>query len=228
MKKLKGKLIVIEGTDGSGKTVQWRMLAEHFRARGDTVSLVDFPQYDKNSSGLLGNYLREVYGGVADVSPYAASLFYAIDRFDLAYNVRGNMRDWLDAGNIVLANRYVASNGGHQGGKIQEVAALKEFLHWLFDTEYRILGIPRPDINVFLDVPLSVSQKLREKRGAAFRDAHEADEQHLIDADRAYRAMIMEFPDDFVVIECTRGGEILDKEIIHERVWGAVSQKLGL
>jgi len=223
-----GKLIVIEGLDGSGKTVQWKMLGQHFKDKGYHIKFVDFPQYSSASAGLINNYLRDIYGPANDLSPYASSLFYAVDRFDLAHNVRGNMREWLAEGKLVLANRYVASNGGHQGGKIQDSGELKKFLHWLWDIEYGILGVPKPDINVFLDVPFETSKVLREKRGAMFVDAHEADDQHLINAERAYRAMIQEFPDDFVVIGCVEHDILLSKEAIHEKIKKAVSEKLGL
>lgn len=224
----KGQLIVIEGLDGSGKTVQWKMLAQHLKDAGHHIHMVDFPQYSKASSGLINSYLRDIYGKADSVSPYAASLFYALDRFDLAFNEKGNMREWLDDGRIVLANRYVASNGGHQGGKIADETELRKFLSWLFDTEYNILGIPKPDINVFLDVPFEFSKKLREQRAATLTDSHEANEQHLIDAERAYRFMVREFPQDFVVIQCVENGALLSKETIHEKVKKAIFEKLGL
>ena len=226
--KTKGKLIVIEGTDGSGKTVQWKMLGQHLKDNGHHVKFVDFPQYSSASAGLINNYLRDIYGSATDLSPFASSLFYAVDRFDLAHNTRGNMREWLEEGKIVLANRYVASNGGHQGGKIKDEEKLKEFLYWLWDTEYRILNIPKPDINIFLDVPFETSKALREKRGATFRDAHESDEQHLRDAERAYRVMTREFPEDFVVIQCVKDNALLSEEEIHKKIIAAVKEKLEL
>lgn len=228
MEEKKGKLIVIEGLDGSGKTVQWKMLGQHLKDKGYSIKFVDFPQYSSASAGLINNYLRDIYGPADSVSPYAASLFYALDRFDLAFNQRGNMNEWLNEGKIVLANRYVASNGGHQGGKISDDKELIVFLNWLFDTEYKILGVPKPDINVFLDVPFEATRALREKRGATFRDAHESDEKHLLSAERAYRAMAHEFPNDFVVIDCVKGDQLLLKEEIHEKIVRIVSEKLGL
>lgn len=224
----KGKLIVIEGLDGSGKTVQWKMLGQALKDKGQSVKFVDFPQYSSASAGLINNYLRDIYGSANDVSPFASSLFYAVDRFDLAHNVRGNMTDWLNNGRIVLANRYTPSNGYHQGGKISDEEERKKFLHWLFNLEYKILGIPKPDLNIFLNVPLEVSRVLREKRGATFYDAHESNEQHLINAESAFKTMVQEFPEDFAVIECIRDGELISKEEIHEKILKVVSEKLGL
>ena len=120
----KGKLIVIEGPDGSGKTEQWKLLAQRLKTEKHQVELVDFPQYSKVSAGLISNYLRGIYGKPDEVSPYAASLFYALDRYDLSFK----MRQWLAEGKIILANRYVASNGGHQGGKIRNEKERREFL----------------------------------------------------------------------------------------------------
>ena len=223
MNEKKGKLIVIEGIDGAGKTVQWNMLTQKLEADGYDVETVDFPQYGRATAAIIDNYLvREVYGKASDVSPYIASNFYATDRFDLSFR----MRKWLEKGKILVSNRYVPSNGGHQVGKIKDPEELKKFLHWLYDLEYNKFGIPKPDINVFLDIPLEISEQLTESRGK--RDAHESDPDHLANAYRSYHAMIKEFPDDFAVIHCVENGKILPPEEIHESVWKAVSEKLGL
>ncbi|MEK7503294.1 MAG: thymidylate kinase [Patescibacteria group bacterium] len=223
MNEQKGKLIVIEGIDGAGKTVQWNMLTQKLESTGYEVETVDFPQYGRTTAAIIDNYLvREVYGKAMEVSPYAASVFYAIDRFDLSFR----MHKWLKKGKILVSNRYVSSNGGHQGGKITDSEELKEFLHWLYDLEYNKFGIPKPDINVFLDIPLEISEQLTEARGK--RDAHESDKDHLANAYRAYHAMIKEFPNDFAVIGCVENGRILPPEKIHESVWKVVSEKLGL
>ena len=228
MEQKKGKLIVIEGTDGSGKTVQWKMLGQHLKDKGHHIKFVDFPQYSKASAGPLNSYLRDIYGKATDFPPHPSSSFYMIDRIDLTYHKDGNMREWLSEGKIVLANRYTASSGGHQGGKIKDEKELIEFLRWLFLTEYHYFGIPKPDLNVFLNVPFDVSKDLRAKRNASFSDAHESNEQHLINAERAYQIMVREFPEDFVEITCVKNGELLSPEEIHEKVVKAVSEKLGL
>ena len=218
----KGKLIVIEGPDGSGKTEQWKLLAQRLKKEGHQIELVDFPQYSKVSAGLISNYLRGIYGKPDEVSPYAASLFYALDRYDLSFK----MRQWLAEGKIILANRYVASNGGHQGGKIHSERERKNFLKWLYRTEYEILGISKPDINVFLDLPMEVSLRLIKKRGLA-QDGHE-NVQHLKNAHASYHAMIKEFPKEFLVINCMRGRKLRPPEDIHEEVRNKIKEKLGL
>src|SRR3989344_979357 len=218
----KGKLIVIEGPDGSGKTEQWKLLAQRLKKEDHLVELVDFPQYSKVSAGLISNYLRGIYGKPDDVSPYAASLFYALDRHDLSFK----MRDWLGEGKIILANRHVASNRGHESGKIHNARRSKEVLKWLYQTEFEILGIPKTDINVFLDLPIEVSLKLIKKRGLA-QDGHE-NIQHLKNAHASYRTMIKEFPKEFLVINCVRGGKLRPPEDIYEEIWTKVKEKLGL
>ncbi len=218
----KGKLIVIEGPDGSGKTEQWKLLAQSFKKEGYQIELVDFPQYSKVSAGLIGNYLRGIYGKPDDVSSCVASLFYALDRYDLSFR----MRQWLAEEKIILANRYVASNGGHQGGKIHNERERKNFLKWLYRTEYEILGIPKPDINVFLDLPIEVSLRLIKKRGLT-PDGHE-NIQHLRNAHASYHAMIKEFPREFLVINCMRGRKLRLPEDIHEEVLSKIKEKLRL
>ncbi len=208
-----GKLIVIEGIDGSGKTTQWKLLGEVLESRGKSVQYMDFPQYPKLSAALVHNYLRGLYGKPDDVSPYAASLFYAIDRYDLTFQVRA----WLERGNIVLANRYVASNGGHQGGKIADSEARAAYLDWLYDIEYNKLGIVRPDITLFLKVPLEITKQLLKYRGLP-PDEHEKSLEHMEHAYESYQTMIQKYPEEFAVIECTAYGAIISKQEIHQRI----------
>lgn len=215
---MKGRLIVIEGSDGSGKTEQWKLLASRFKKNGYNIELVDFPQYSKVSSGLINNYLRGIYGKPGEVSPYAASLFYALDRYDLSFK----MREWLKEGKVILANRYVASNGGHQGGKIKENHKRKEFFKWLYEIEYNILNIPKPDINVFLDVPIELSKQLVERRGLP-KDEHEQDLEHIKNAYASYRVLLRYFPKDFLVINCMRAGKLRSRKDIHDEIWSKIS-----
>src|SRR3989344_2493977 len=131
----KGKLIVIDGTDGSGKKTQTQLLLERLQNAGYPALSVSFPQYGKKSAGLVEEYLGGRYGQPDEISPYAASLFYALDRFDLSAEIRAA----LDAGKIVITDRYVTANAGHQGGKLKNLSERKKFLAWLYDTEYRVL-----------------------------------------------------------------------------------------
>src|SRR3989338_1874888 len=114
--KYKGKFFVLEGMDGSGKATQTKLLVEALKTKGHDVIKIDFPQYSKASAGLIENYLKGMYGSSSDVGPYRASIFYACDRYDLSFQIR----QWLQKGNIVIADRYLASNIGHQGGKLMQ------------------------------------------------------------------------------------------------------------
>lgn len=227
----KGKLIVIDGTDGSGKKTQTQLLTERFEKEGYRVVSISFPQYGKKSAGLVEEYLNGKYGKADEVSPYAASLFYALDRFDLS----GKIRALLKEGKIIITDRYVDANAGHQGGKIKNADERKKFIEWLYDIEYRILGIPKPDMVFILYVPAEIGQKLvlakqqslyQERRyieGGKKQDLHEADDAHLKAAAASYLWLAEQFPEDHQVVECTREGELLSREEIHEKIWQALA-----
>ena len=134
-------LIAIEGTDGSGKQTQVNLLREHFIQEGRTCVVFGFPQYGKKSAGLVEEYLNGRYGGPDDVDPYTASLFFALDRFDGSVQ----MRKHLASRDIVLLDRYVDSNVGHQGGKIHDTDKRSAYVDWLYDLEFRILELEHAD-----------------------------------------------------------------------------------
>ncbi len=221
MKKGKGKFIVIEGSDGSGKTAQFMRLVARLRKAGRRVATVDFPQYEKPSSYFVREYLNGKYGGWQDVGPYRSSLFYALDRFD----ARPFMHEKLKKGFILVANRYTASSMGHQGAKISDHKKRLSFFKWLHDLEYEVLGIPRPDKSLVLHVPAKIAQSLVDRKGTreyvkgVKRDIHEADVRYLALAEKTYLDMITTFPRDFRLIECTERGTLLSIDEIHERVW---------
>jgi dTMP kinase len=127
MSQYPGKLIVLDGTDGSGKATQLELLKKRLEEEGFEVVTADFPQYNKKSAGLVEEYLSGKYGEAEAVTPYQASIFYAVDRFD----ARAQLRQWLAEGKIILANRYVSANMGHQGGKIKNALERKAFFNWL-------------------------------------------------------------------------------------------------
>jgi len=143
-----GKFIVIDGTDGSGKTTQLNLLKAKLEQDGYAVEVADFPQYNNKSAGLVEEYLSGKYGQADEVSPYQASIFYAVDRFDASTKIR----QWLTAGKIVLANRYTSANLGHQGCKIDNPLERRIFFSWLFDLEYKIFQIAKPDLSIILHV----------------------------------------------------------------------------
>ncbi|MDA2921897.1 hypothetical protein MYX07_01380 [Patescibacteria group bacterium AH-259-L07] len=226
--KQKGKFIVLEGTDGSGKTEQFKRLIKRLRSQGYNVKTVDFPQYGLPSAYFVEQYLQGKYGSWKQVGPYKASVFYALDRFATASQIK----KWLEQGYIVLSNRYVASNLGHQGVKIKTKRARETFFHWVNNLEYNILSIPKPDINIFLHMPAKIAYDLiaqkgaREYLGSKKRDIHEQDITHLQTAEKVYKEITKLFPRDFKTIECVFRGRLLSIDQIAQKVWSVVSKFL--
>lgn len=174
-----GKLIVIEGLDGSGKGTQAELLTERLRQQGEAVRKVSFPDYASDSSALVKMYLSGQFGtDPSDVNAYAASTFYAVDRF-ASYK-----RDWgkfYAEGGIIVADRYTTSNAVHQCSKLPR-EQWDGFLAWLFDFEYRLLGIPTPDAVIYLNVDPAVSQRLmtgRYRGDESKKDIHEGNLSYL-------------------------------------------------
>ena len=161
MKKIKGKLIVIDGTDGSGKATQVSLLETALKKSGYKVKLVDFPEYYNNFFGkFIGHCLTEQYYNFINVHPKIASVLYAADRFESSKEINS----YLEKGYIVLANRYVSANQIHQGGKIKNAKKRSEFIKWLDEMEYGVFKIPRPDLVLYLSVPLELSLKMMKER----------------------------------------------------------------
>jgi thymidylate kinase/thymidylate synthase ThyX len=219
-----GKFIVIEGTDGSGKGTQFKLLKEHLERAGHEVVTFDFPQYDKASSHFVREYLNGIYGSANEVGPYTASLFYALDRFEAATKIK----EALEAGKIVLANRFTASNMAHQGTKFEHIEERRGYFIWLDNLEFMMLKIPRPDMNFVLRVPADIAQGLvdqKETRGYTDkkRDIHEADLTHLERSVQVYDDLCSLFPQDFQRIDCVRGGKLMSVEDIQKIVWEKVN-----
>lgn len=219
MAEQRGTFIVIEGTDGSGKGTQFRLLAEHLRGQGHDVATFDFPQYDQPSSYFVKRYLNGDYGTVDEVGPYTASLFYALDRFEAASAIRQALAE----GKIVLANRFAGSNMGHQGTKFSHAEERRGFFIWADNLEFEMLKIPRPTLSLVLRVPAETAQQLvdqKEQRSYTDkkRDIHEADLSHLKRAVAVYDDLCQLFPKDFQRIDCVRGGELLPIETVQELV----------
>ncbi len=224
----KGSLIVIEGTDGSGKTEQTARLVRRLKKAGKKVATFDFPRYSNPSAYFVGQYLNGAYGSSEEIKPHAASMFYALDRFEAANEIR----KVLARGDIVVANRYVGSNLGHQGGKIGTRAKRRAFFTWDYWLEYDLLKIPKPSLNIILHMPAALAQKLVGKKHArtylkrGTHDLHEKNIRHLRNAEKTYREIAELFPKDFRVVECVENQKLLSIEEIHERVWKLVSNLL--
>ncbi len=176
-----GKLIVVEGTDGSGKATQTTRLFERLRNLRVNVIRVSFPDYASESSALIKMYLRGDFGGNAeDVNPYAAAMFYAVDRFASFQT----WKDFYNEGGIVLCDRYTGSNAAHQGAKFSRKIERERFLNWIDDTEFKKFQLPRPDLTIFLDMPPEISAMLRQKRGRD--DLHESDMNYMLKSYKTY------------------------------------------
>jgi dTMP kinase len=221
-----GKIIAIEGTDGTGKRTQTDLLVRRLMNEGVKTSTYSFPQYGKKSAGLTEEYLNNRYGPAVDVNPYAASLFYALDRFDASVKIRS----LKDQGHWIILDRYVDSNAGHQGSKINNEKEREEFLTWLYGMEYQILGVPRPDIVFVLYMPAEKAVELnakKEKRayieGAGNRDGHDGNIDHLKSAEKTYLWLANKHHATHKIIECIEDDRLLEPQEIHERVWSHLS-----
>jgi len=221
----KGKFIIIDGTDGSGKATQTKLLVKKLKKEGCKVAMADFPQYGKKSAGLVEEYLNGQYGRPDEVGPYRASIFYACDRYDGSFKIN----EWLKKGKTVISNRYVASNLGHQGGKIKNRTERKKYFQWLYNLEYSIFKVPKPDLNIILHVDASVAQKLVDKKKKreyikrGKKDAHEKDLKHLRNAEKVFLDVANTFP-GFSLIECTKNGDIMPIKKIEKMIWDKVKK----
>jgi dTMP kinase len=223
-----GKLIVIEGPDGSGKSEQFKRLIAKIPS-GTVLQTTHFPQYEEPSSYFVREYLAGNYGTLDTIGPYEASLFYAMDRYDASIK---RINKWLEAGNTVIFDRFVGSNMGHQGSKIEDEKERINFFQWLYEIEYGMLKIPKPDLNIILHMTAEVSLELRNKRAQTEtvplkKDIHEADLVHLQKTEKIYLQMAQLFPNDFTVVECVENGRLLSIDEVHEKVWAIARKVLG-
>lgn len=220
-----GKLIVIEGTDGSGKSTQFDLLAQRLEQEGRAFRRLRFPRYDQPSSALIRMYLGGDFGPDPDaVNAYAASTFYAVDRY------ASFVQDWQGyyrQGGLLLSDRYTTSNAVHQGGKVPP-RERAEFFRWLYELEYDRMGLPRPDLVVLLDMPTDLSQRLLRRREA---DTHTAADIH--EQDTAYLARCRETAREaaahygWAVVSCAKDGQVRPIEDIHREVYALVRAALG-
>lgn len=221
---MSGKLIIFEGTDGSGKATQTALLCRELERRGIPYKKLDFPRYGEESSALVRLYLSGAFGSHPDdVNAYAAASFFAVDRY-ASYK-----QDWgkfYEDGGLVLADRYTTSNAVHQGSKLPP-AEQEAYFRWLFDFEYRLLGLPEPDLVIYLDVPVDQTEKNMLHRQADTNtsgDIHETNTEYL----RACRLAAGTAADRFGWrrIPCVENGVMRSIEDIHKEVYSAVKEIL--
>lgn len=215
-----GKLIVIEGLDGSGKSTQLDLLFKSLNEKGIACKSVSFPDYDSPSSTLVKMYLQGDFGkDPGDVNAFAASVFYAVDRYA---SFKSNWGKYYNNGGTVVSGRYTTSNAVHQASKLPE-NEWESFLSWLYDFEYNKIGIPKPDKVIFLDMPIEVSQKLLSKRYSgdeSKKDIHESNTKYL---ERCRKAAVFTAKySGWEIIPCAENGEARSIEDIAADVLASV------
>ncbi len=216
----KGKLIVFEGTDGSGKATQSQLLLERLQREGVLCRKLTFPCYGMPSAAPVELYLHGALGDKpGDVNAYAASAFFAVDRY-CSYK-----QDWggyYEDGGVLIADRYTTSNAVHQASKLPR-AERGPFLDWLFGFEYELLGLPEPTAVFYLDVPTELTERMLRLREAATNtgaDIHEKDEAYLRACREAGEQLVAHYGWQYV--DCSRGGKMRTIEDIHDELFGRV------
>lgn len=176
---MQGKLIVLEGIDGSGKSTQFKLLTDRLEKEGVPFRKVVFPQYGKKSASLLESYLNGDFGrNPEDVSAYAASTFFFVDRYS---SFKTDWGEFYKNGGLIVCDRYTTSNAIHQGAKLPN-SELSSFLDWLYDFEFRLMELPRPDLVLYMDVDLDTclsQMKARQEKTGTKGDIHETHSEYL-------------------------------------------------
>ncbi len=212
-----GKLIVIEGTDGSGKSTQFSLLSQRLEKEGQAFRHIVFPRYDQESSALIRMYLGGSFGSnPSDVNAYAASSFYAVDRYA---SYKQDWGRWYESGGVVLSDRYTTSNAVHQASK-EPKDRRQSFLQWLYEFEYDRLGLPKPDLVIYLDMPTDFTERLmrsREQKTNTNADIHEKDMAYLATCRQTGRAAAEYY--GWTVINCVKDGAMRTIEDIHEELY---------
>ncbi len=225
---MKGKLIIIEAGDGSGKATQTEKLFQRLQLEKFKVKKVEFPNYASDSSALVKMYLNGEFGSDPDtISPYVASSFYAVDRYA---SYKKEWEEFYLDGGIILADRYTTSNMVHQAAKIDTDSERNKFLDWLYDFEYNIFGLPVPDYVVYLDMPPVFSFELISNRASSkaldvSQDIHEADKQYLIKSYTNSNRVACKY--NWHKVMCVNNNSLKTIEEIHEEVYKLVMVELS-
>ena len=227
----RGKLIVIEGTDSSGKKVKSRKLLERFVSEGIPCfdKVISFPRYQTPTGRIVGQcYLGKEdlgegdiawFGDADSVDPKVASLYYSADRRAALPKIL----DILNSGNHLILDRYVESNMAHQGGKAKTSGKREDIIKFLEELEYGLLELPRPDMTVFLHMPTDHAMKLHEGKGVK-RDGHESNPDHLRRAEETFIYLSGKY--EWITLSCVREGEVRSIDDIHEEVYREVMDSI--
>ncbi len=215
----KGKLIVIDGIDGSGKTTQINLLSQSFKKRNIDFEIISFPQYGKNKyADKIEDYLGGKLGNLGEVDPYYIAKLYASDR----KIVKDLMKDWLNSGKLVIANRYASASKAHLGANIAENER-ESFFKWLGKLEYQTNGIPKEDLTILLDIEPKLGQNNAMVKSKP--DIHEHNLKHLEQARKIYLTL-SKSEANWEVVDCMKNGEMKDKKAIHQLVVDILKNKL--
>ena len=221
---MRGKLIVFEGTDGSGKATQSRMLCQRLAQEHVSYKNIDFPRYGKPSAVMVQEYLDGKLGrNAGDVNAYAASILYAVDRYA---SYKQDWGEFYEAGGLIVADRYTTSNAVHQASKLPDEERT-EYLNWLFELEYGRIGLPEPDLVIYLDMPTEITERMmrsREQQTGTHADIHEQDAAYLQNCRANAREVVRQC--GWTVIHCAEGDAPRTIEDIHEEVWQTVQKLL--
>lgn len=220
---MQGAFIVLDGNDGSGKATQSRLLKARLDELGVAAEHLDFPGYERNIFGaLLGECLAGMHGDFLTLDPKIVSCLYALDRFTSAAQIR----EARAAGKVVIADRFTSSNQMHQGGKVADPVERAAFLAWLDQVEHEELSIPRPDVIVYLDVPVEISLELLQKKRAAKNPSLAEGVLDLVEQDRLYlersravAAELSEKNDSWRRVDCMKDNVLQSPEAVHELIW---------
>ncbi len=216
-----GKLIVIEGTDGSGKSTQFKLLSQRLEQENRSFRHLVFPRYSEESSALIRMYLGGAFGTKpSDVNAYAASAFYAVDRYA---SYKQDWGPWYENGGLIISDRYTTSNAVHQASK-EQGQAQADFLQWLYEFEYDKLGLPKPDLVIYLDVPTDHTEMMMRNREAETNtkaDIHEQDMEYLATCRRTGRTAAEYY--GWKIITCVKDGKMRSIEDIHREIYSLVA-----
>lgn len=220
------KLIIIEGLDGSGKSTQTKLVEEYFNKKGIDYKKIKLPNYESKSSTLVNMYLNGDFGKSADdVNAYAAGAFYAVDRFA---SFKLEWEEDYNSKTVILADRYATSNSIYQMEKLDK-SEWDSYLEWSADFEYNKIGIPKPDLVIYLDMPVEISQRLMTKRydgDENKKDVHESNVEFLQNCRRS--ALYSADKQGWAVVACSNNNEPLSIEEIHKHIIELINKELGI